>query len=84
MNYEIRLTPSFQRQLKFVLKKYPLIRSGLDAYLKSMKNQLPGNRIPGHPNLVKDRIALKPYRIGKSGGLRIIYYHAMGASIVFP
>jgi len=72
MDYNITPAPSFNRQLKNILKKYPLIKTDLKKYLKNLKQHLPGDRIPGYSGLVKDRIALKPYNIGKKGGLRII------------
>lgn len=84
MDYIVSLTPSFQRQMKSILKKYPLIGSDLKKYLEKMKNCLPGDRIPGHPNLVKDRLALPPYRIGKRGGLRVLSYNVSGTQSVFP
>lgn len=84
MDYTVSPAPSFQRQVKGILKKYPLIRSDLENYLKKLKNCLPGDRIPGHPNLVKDRLALKPYNIGKKGGLRLISYNVADTLYVFP
>jgi len=56
----------------------------LKNYLKKLKNRLPGNRIPGHQNLVKDRLAMKPYKIGKRGGLRLISYNVADTLSVFP
>jgi mRNA-degrading endonuclease RelE of RelBE toxin-antitoxin system len=84
MDYTVNPAPSFQRQLKAILKKYPLIRSDLENYLKELKYCLPGDRIPGHPNLVKDRFALKPYKIGQRGGLRLISYNVVDTPSVFP
>ena len=69
--YTVHPAPSFQRQVKGILKKYPLIREDLKEYLKNLKNYLPGDRIPGYPNLVKDRFALKPYKIGKRGRFEV-------------
>ncbi|MCP4346949.1 MAG: hypothetical protein GY795_15655 [Desulfobacterales bacterium] len=83
MDYIVSPAPSFQRQLKGILKKYPLIRLDLENYLKRLKKYLPGNRIPGYPNLVKDRFALKPYKIGKKGGLRLICYNVPDTPPVF-
>lgn len=77
-------TPTFVRQAKDILSRFPSLKPELKAYLEGLESHAPrGDQIPGHRSLWKDRLGMKAYRIGKSGGLRIIMYFD-GSGEVFP
>lgn len=85
MNFSIRPSPTFIRQIKRLTDKYPKMIPVLNDYLQNMESRgVRGKIMERHNNLWKDRIALKPYGIGESGGLRIISYHASGDPVIIP
>jgi mRNA-degrading endonuclease RelE of RelBE toxin-antitoxin system len=71
MKVTVRVSKSFKRQAKPLLKKFP----SLSGELVQLENELIENPKIGKQigqNLYKIRIAVKSKRKGKSGGLRII------------
>ena len=68
--------PCFSRLLKDILKKFPKSESSVLGLLATLsRNPMQGDRMPGFApmHLRKLRAGLPEYRIGKSGGLRVIY-----------
>jgi hypothetical protein len=84
LKYEVRPAPSFIRRSRDLLKKYPNMKAALRSYLISLEKGIRGKNIPGFHELWKDRIGMEPYGIGKSGGLRIISYHAPPGRLIVP
>ena len=52
--------------------------------MADLERGIKGKIVPGCKVLWKDRIAMKPYNIGKSGGLRIISYHVPDEELIIP
>lgn len=73
MNYEIRFTPVFDKELKRLAKKYPSIRSDYVALLETLaEDALIGSSIG--KGCYKVRMAIRSKGKGKSGGARVITY----------
>jgi mRNA-degrading endonuclease RelE of RelBE toxin-antitoxin system len=73
MNVKIKVTDSFKRAAKRLIKKYP----SLINELKELEEQLYLNPHLGEPlglNCYKIRIRIKSKHKGKSGGARVITY----------
>ena len=65
----------FENQLKHIIKKYPNSQKSIEKDIRLSLEKFSGDTIPGFALLVKKaRIALKEYGIGKSNGLRLIYF----------
>lgn len=56
----------------------------LADYLEELEGGIKGDNIPGYNEFWKDRIAMKPYGVGKSGGLRVISYHTDSEDQIIP
>ena len=86
MSYEIRANPIFEADKRDFLKNRPLAAKDIDTALKSFQaNPKQGDRVPGIvPDLFKARWPLKSYRIGNSGGLRIIYVLQEEKRVILP
>jgi hypothetical protein len=52
--------------------------------MKELEKGIKGDNIPGYNEFWKDRLAMKPYGVGKSGGLRIISYHIDSKDLIVP
>lgn len=73
MKYTVTPAPSFIRDAKPLLRVFKEMAPILKDYLVAMEEHgAKGDLIPRYGNLWKDRIAMPPYRIGKSGGWRIV------------
>ncbi len=73
METEIRITKSFKRQAKKLLKKYPSLSNELyNLQIQLKKNPELGKRLGN--NSFKIRLKVKSKGKGKSGGLRTITY----------
>lgn len=71
MNYSIKTIPSFDKQLKKLVKKYPSFKVDFLLFVKSLnENPLQGTRIG--KQCFKIRLAIQSKGKGKSGGARII------------
>ena len=86
MSYEWRANPVFEAEMVRFLKNRPLARKDIDNALRSLvNNPKQGDRYPGIvPDLYKARWPLKSYRIGNSGGLRIVYVLEENKKCVLP
>ena len=73
MSFELIPTPSFEKELKKLVKKYPSIKSDI----ADLGKQLLSNPSTGKPignNCYKIRMAISAKGTGKSGGARVITY----------
>ena len=87
MPYEVRSNPIFESDKDQFLKNRPLAKVDIEAAFKSFQeNPRQGDRIPGIGTLDirKARWPLKSYRIGNSGGLRIIFVIREEKKIILP
>ncbi len=73
MKVEVRITKSFKRQAKKLLKKYASLLQELEELQRQLENN-PEYGIKIGNNSYKIRIKVKSKGKGKSGGLRIITY----------
>jgi mRNA-degrading endonuclease RelE of RelBE toxin-antitoxin system len=75
MNYEIYLTHTFQKCLKFLRKKYRHIKDDIIDIIRRLESDAPlGDPVPGWEREIwKIRIASSDMNKGKSGAFRIIY-----------
>ncbi|GGH82105.1 mRNA-degrading endonuclease RelE of RelBE toxin-antitoxin system [Filimonas zeae] len=76
MNYSVETIPSFDKQLKKLVKKYPSLKQEFSALLDELEeNPLSIKSIDplGH-DCYKVRLAIASKNTGKSGGARIVYF----------
>lgn len=71
MAYEIRTLPSFEKDVKPLLRKYPSLKKEILALIDSLEQQ-PVQGTPLGNNFFKIRLAIKSKGKGKSGGARVI------------
>ena len=71
MSIEVKYTPDFERQLKRLSKKYPLIYNDLSALIDELETT-PETGQPLGKNLYKIRLSLSDKGKGKSGGARVL------------
>jgi mRNA-degrading endonuclease RelE of RelBE toxin-antitoxin system len=73
---QIRLTPEFKHRLKKLAKKYPQVRTDIEAILERISaGEALGDRITGIGFPVfKVRVKNSDNQKGKSGGYRLIYW----------
>jgi len=76
LSYKFLLTPTFEKQIKRFLKKYPHIIDDLDNFKKDfLTGRVKSNAIPGcGGKIYKTRIKSTDITKGKRGGYRLIYY----------
>lgn len=76
MQHQFRVTETFQKDIKWLKKKYPNVLKDLSETLNAIDNNTNvGDRIEGLNKLIfKIRIASSDMNKGKSGGFRTIYY----------
>ena len=69
-------TPTFEKQVKKLAKKYPHIKDDLEAFKNDfIAGKIQGDRIPGlKREIYKARWRSTDMRRGKRGGYRIIYH----------
>lgn len=85
MKYKVRPTLTFVRQVKRILRVYPKLDLTIKNYFLELEaHGIMGNRLVGKPRFWKDRVPMKPYGIGKSGGMRVISYFEQGTDIIVP
>lgn len=80
MTLKLKRTSAFNKALNKALKNYPKSRPGVDKFIEEdlLKNPTQGDQYPGFGadlNVRKIRLAIREYKIGKRGGLRIIFLH---------
>jgi len=76
LNYNFLPTPTFERQIKHLLKKYPHLVEDLDNFKEDfLKGKTRANAIPGcSGKIYKARIKSTDIAKGKRSGYRLIYY----------
>jgi len=76
LSYKFLSTPTFEKQIKHFLKKYPQIIEDLDNFKKDfLTRRVKSNAIPGcGGKIYKTRIKSTDIAKGKRGGYRLIYY----------
>lgn len=76
MSYSIIPTPTFQKDVKNLKKKYRRIASDLEEFSNTLTdNPSYGEAIKGlEGRIFKARLASSDISKGKSGGFRVIYY----------
>lgn len=84
-NFALKHSPQFDKDLKEILRAYPHSENSITTAIQTLcSNPAQGDRYPGlgFAEVRKIRIPLKEYNIGKSKGLRIIYFVAGTTCIV--
>ena len=71
MSFDVETGPSFDKQLKRLVKKYPSLR-GEVADLATEIGQVPTLDTSLGGTLYKIQLSIKSKRVGKSGGARVI------------
>jgi mRNA-degrading endonuclease RelE of RelBE toxin-antitoxin system len=73
---EVEASPTFNRNLRTLAKKYRSIRQDIESVIKQLQQgELPGDRVSGIAYAVfKLRVKNTDIQKGKSGGYRLIYY----------
>jgi len=76
MRIEINTTPTFDREYKWLKKKYNSLPDDL-LLLENELIQNPSTGVDLGGNIRKVRMSVKSKNKGKSGGARVITYHAI-------
>lgn len=71
MNFSIITTAFFERELKYLAKKYPSIKKDMAALVEQLLQQ-PATGTPLGNDCYKIRLAVTSKGKGKSGGARVI------------
>ncbi|GAA6615304.1 type II toxin-antitoxin system RelE/ParE family toxin [Scytonema sp. NUACC26] len=81
---EVEASPTFNRNLRTLAKKYRNIRSDIQPVVNQLQQgELPGEEIPGIGfEVFKVRVRNSDVQKGKSGGYRLIYYVKTETSII--
>ena len=81
---EVDASPTFNRNIRILVKKYRNIRSDIQPVVNQLKRgELPGEEIPGIGfEVFKVRVRNSDVQKGKSGGYRLIYYLKTETSII--
>ncbi len=73
MNYNIEVTPDFEKSLKKLIKKYRSLKTDLSTLIEALKiNPRQGTALGN--SCYKIRLAISSKLKGKSGGARIITF----------
>ena len=77
-------TPTLEKQVKKLAKRYPHIRDDLEAFRNDfIAGRIRGDRIPGlKREIYKARWRSTKMKRGKRGGYRIIYYLQAAKKVV--
>lgn len=73
MNFEVRATLGFKRQLKKIAKKHPDIKNQIDVLIDSLAIS-PLQGTPLGKDCFKIRVVIPSKNQGKSGGARVIMH----------
>jgi hypothetical protein len=71
MGFEVRTLPSFEKDAKPLLRKYPSLKRELLSLITSLE-KFPVQGTPLGNDFYKIRLAIKSKKTGKSGGARVI------------
>lgn len=82
MSYEIKIIPTFEKQLKQLTKKYPSLKDEYQQLVSSLKQQPEQGTSIGN-NCYKIRLAIASKGKGKSGGARVITYVKISKGFVY-
>jgi len=82
MNYDIVITPAFERDIKPLLKKYRSLKNDLRILFESLEKE-PSLGVPIGKDCYKIRLAVMSKNKGKTGGARVITCVKISASKVF-
>jgi mRNA-degrading endonuclease RelE of RelBE toxin-antitoxin system len=85
VNYRIIPTPRFQKDVKYLKKKYRHIASDLEEFNNILgANPFYGEEITGlEGKVLKARLASSDMRKGKGKGYRVIYYLSQEENIIY-
>ncbi len=82
MSYKVKTLPKFDKNLKKLAKKYPLLKSEFSALVALLKeNPIQGKSLG--KNCYKIRISIASKGSGKSGGARVISNIVVSNNIVY-
>lgn len=86
MQYSFKFCPTILLKIEAIISTYPKSEKHIKRNLVDQANDLCGDRYPGFsPHVIKKvRIGIPEYRIGKSGGLRYIYFVNCEKAIIAP
>ena len=73
MLYTVITVPRFDREMKYLVKKYPSLKDEYKALVEELEKN-PEKGAPLGNNLFKIRLAIASKGKGKSGGARVITY----------
>jgi len=81
---KVEASPTFQRNLRTLAKKYRSIRNDIEPIIKQLENgEVPGNQIAGIGYTVfKLRVRNSDIARGTSSGYRLIYYCQTATGII--
>jgi mRNA-degrading endonuclease RelE of RelBE toxin-antitoxin system len=82
MNYKVKTTPKFEKELKRLAKKYPSLKSEYPGLVHSLKEKPDQGASLGN-NCYKIRFSIASKGKGKSGGARVITYLQISDTIVY-
>ncbi|SDE32545.1 mRNA-degrading endonuclease RelE, toxin component of the RelBE toxin-antitoxin system [Mucilaginibacter pineti] len=82
MSYKILLTPSFERELKKLSKKYLSLKGDLSVLLTLLKEDPTTGKSLGN-DCYKIRLAISSKNKGKSGGARVITYVKIVDEVIY-
>ena len=71
MNYNVKFIPKFERELKYLVKRYPSLKSDFSKLLQSLKENPTQGASLGN-ECFKIRMSISSKGKGKSGGARVI------------
>lgn len=71
MNYKVKVISKFERELKYLAKKYPSLKSDFSKLLKSVAEN-PTQGVSLGNDCFKIRMAISSKGKGKSGGARVV------------
>lgn len=82
MNYRVKTTSVFEKNLKKLSKKYPSLKSEYIALVRTLKEK-PEQGTPLGKSCYKIRLSIKSKGKGKSGGGRVITKFAVAKDVVY-
>ena len=82
MNYKVKTTPRFEKELKHLAKKYSSLKVEYAHLVDSLKHQAIQGESLGN-KCFKIRLAIASKGKGKSGGARVITYLQLVESTIY-
>ena len=82
MSYNVKILPSFEKELKWLAKKYPSLKNEYFSMVQSLKEKPEqGTSLGNH--CFKIRLSIASKGKGKSGGARVITYIQVKETTVY-